>query len=434
MTTNPPSHPTSLRPFFTLWIGQAFSLLGSQLVQFALIWWLTQQTGSATVLALASIVGLLPQVFLGPFAGVLVDRWNRRRVMLGADAVVALATLVLVYFFRIDAIQIWYVYVALFIRALAGTFHSTAMAASTSLMVPQEQLTRVQGLNQMLNGGLSIAAAPLAALLLTLLPIQGVLLVDIVTAALAITTLLLVVVPQPARIVSAGAPQSTFRAYWDDLRAGWRYLLNWRGLLLITGVAMMINLVLSPATALIPLLVTEHFKGTAWHLSALEAGFGIGVLAGGLLLGVWGGFKNRIMTSLLGVAGFGVGILLMGLAPVSLFVLAVFGMVLGGVMSSLANGPLVAVFQANVAPAMQGRLFALLGSGSAAMMPLGLAIAGPITEVIGVRAWFLFGGAITVLIAFVCMFVPAVRNIERERDDHPDPDEAPAGQHAATTM
>ena len=191
MTTNQPRQPTSLRPFFTLWIGQAFSLLGSQLVQFALIWWLTQRTGSPTVLALASIVGLLPQVFLGPFAGVLVDRWNRRRVMLGADAVVALATLALVYLFRIDAIQIWYVYVALFIRALAGTFHSTAMAASTSLMVPQEQLTRVQGLNQMLNGGLSIAAAPLAALLLTLLPIQGVLLVDIVTAALAITTLLL---------------------------------------------------------------------------------------------------------------------------------------------------------------------------------------------------------------------------------------------------
>jgi DHA3 family macrolide efflux protein-like MFS transporter len=301
-------------------------------------------------------------------------------------------------------------------------------------MVPQEQLTRVQGLNQMLNGGLNIAAAPLAALLLTILPIQGVLLVDIVTAALAITTLLLVVVPQPARIVSAGAPQSTFRAYWDDLRAGWRYLVNWRGLLLITGVAMMINLVLSPATALIPLLVTKHFHGTAWHLSALEAGFGIGVLAGGLLLGVWGGFKNRIMTSLLGVAGIGVGILLMGLAPVSLFALAVFGMVLGGVMSSLANGPLAAIFQANVAPAMQGRLFALLGSGSAAMMPLGLAIAGPMAEVIGVRAWFVFGGSITVLIAFVCLFVPAVRNIEQERDDHPDPEEAPAGQQAATTM
>lgn len=429
-----PNRAHTLRPFFLLWTGQAFSLLGSQLVQFALIWWLTQQTGSATVLAIASIVGLLPQVFLGPFAGVLVDRWNRRRVMLGADTIVAMATLVLVYLFWADSIQIGYVYLALFIRALAGTFHSTAMAASTSLMVPQEHLTRIQGVNQMLNGGLNVAAAPLAALLLTLLPIEGVLLVDIVTAVLAITTLLLVAVPQPARPVSDDASLSTLRAYWNDLRAGLRYILNWRGLLLITLVAMMINLVLSPTTALMPLLVTEYFNGTAWHLSALEAGFGIGVLAGGLLLGMWGGFKRRVITSLLGVAGIGAGILLVGLTPVSLFALAVFGMLLGGVMSSLANGPLLAIFQANVAPGMQGRVFTLLGSGSAAMMPLGLGIAGPLAEVIGVRTWFLIGGVLTLLLAVVCLFVPAILNVEQERDDHPDRIVAAAGQQTTTPM
>lgn len=429
-----PNKTNSLRPFFTLWTGQAFSLLGSQLVQFALIWWLTQQTGSATVLAVASIVGLLPQVLLGPFAGVLVDRWNRRRVMLVADAIVAMATVGLVYFFWADAIQIWYVYLALFIRALAGTFHSTAMAASTSLMVPQEYLTRIQGVNQMLNGGLNVAAAPLAALLLTLLPIQGVLLVDIVTAALAITTTLLVAVPQPARHDSDDVSQSTLRAYWNDLRAGLRYILNWRGLLLITLVAMMINLVLSPTTALMPLLVTEYFNGTAWHLSALQAGFGIGVLVGGLLLGVWGGFRRRVTTSLFGVAGIGVGILLVGLAPVSLFAMAVFGMILGGVMSSLANGPLLAIFQANVAPGMQGRVFTLLGSGSAAMMPLGLAIAGPLAEVTGVRTWFLIGGVFTLLLAVGCLFVPAVLNVEEDRDDHPDRIVAPAGQQTTTPL
>lgn len=434
MTTPQPEQPSSLRPFFTLWTGQAISLLGSQLVQFALIWWLTQQTGSATVLATASIVGLLPQVLIGPFAGVLVDRWNRRRVMLGADAIVALATLALVYFFWAGAIQIWYVYVALFIRALAGSFHSTAMTASTSLMVPQEQLTRIQGLNQVLNGGLNIAAAPLAALLLAVLPIQGVLLVDILTAALAITTILLVAVPQPQRHVSAGEAQSTLGAYWHDLRAGLRYVLGWPGLLLISGIAMAINLVLAPTTSLMPLLVTEHFQGTAWHLSALEAGFGIGVLLGGLLLGVWGGFRSRIMTSLLGVAGIGMGILLVGLAPVSLFPLAVFGMLFGGMMSSLANGPLLAILQASVAPGMQGRVFTLLSSAAMAMMPLGLAIAGPMAEVIGVRSWFLIGGVATILIACVCMFVPTVRNVERDRDDHPDRNEAMDIQPSITTL
>ena len=152
--------------FFTIWSGQALSILGSQLVQFALIWHLTVQTGSATVLALASLVGMLPNVVLGPFIGTLVDRWNRRRIMLVADSIVALATLLLVVLFALDVVEVWHIFALLFIRSLAGIFHANAMSASTSLMVPVEQLTRIQGLNQLLNGGLNVVAAPLGALLL----------------------------------------------------------------------------------------------------------------------------------------------------------------------------------------------------------------------------------------------------------------------------
>ena len=268
----------SLRPFLTLWVGQVFSLLGSQLVQFSLIWWLTQQTGSATVLAVASIVGLVPQVVLGPFVGPLVDRWNRKRTMILADAGVALATLLLAILFWLGQAEMWHVYAILFVRSLSGTFHGPAMMASTSLMVPQEHLTRIQGMNQMLNGGLNIISAPLGALLLQLLPLQGVLAVDLVTAAFAIFTVLLVRVPQPEHdTVDAG---SVAGQYWQDLRAGLRYVLSWRGLLILMGMATIINLVLAPSTSFIPLLVTEHFQGTAWHLSALQAALGIGVLLG----------------------------------------------------------------------------------------------------------------------------------------------------------
>ena len=313
MTTEPNYKP-SLRPFLILWVGQAFSLLGSQLVQFALIWWLTQQTGSATVLALATLVGLLPQVVLGPLAGPLVDRWSRRWTMILSDAAVALATLGLAILFWSGQVEIWHVYVALFVRALGGAFHGPAMAASVSLMVPQEYLTRVQGFNQMLNGGLNIVSAPLGALLLQLMPIQGVLLVDLVTAAIAIATVAIVHVPQP-RHEAPTEDDASRGQYWRDLRAGFRYVVGWRGLLILIGLAMLINLVLSPATSFLPLLVTQHFQGTAWHLSAMEAGLGIGVIVGGLLLGVWGGFRRRIYTSLFGVIGMGVSILLVGLAP-----------------------------------------------------------------------------------------------------------------------
>lgn len=421
MDTDQKQAATPLRPFFVLWTGQAFSLLGSQLVQFALIWWLTQQTGSATVLALASIVGLLPQVILGPFAGVLVDRWNRKLTMLGADAAVALATLVLAILFWTGNVEIWQVYAILFIRALGGTFHWPAMTASISLMVPQDQLTRIQGLNQMLNGGLNIASAPLGALLVTLLPIQNVLLIDLLTALIGFISVLLVRIPQPEKATRLEPTESFSKVYWSDMRAGLRYMFNWRGLLILAGTAMFLNMVLSPSSSFMPLLVTGHFNGSAWHLGFIESAFGFGILLGGAFLGIWGGFKRRIYTSLLGVIGIGAGILLVGLTPSTLFPLALFGMLLGGVMSSLANGPIMAIFQATVEPAMQGRVFALVGSATAAMMPVSLALAGPIADIVGVRTWFIAGGLITVIVGIAGFFIRPLVNIEEDRDDFPEP-------------
>jgi DHA3 family macrolide efflux protein-like MFS transporter len=181
--------------FFTIWIGQAFSLFGSSIVQFALVWWLTQKTGSATVLATATLVALLPQILLGPFAGTLVDRWNRRIIMIVADASIALVTAALVYLFATDQIQVWHIYAAAMIRSLGAAFHQPAMASSTSLMVPNKHLARVAGANQTLQGLINIIAPPLGALLLELYSTQAVLMIDIVTAAIAILPLLFIPIP-----------------------------------------------------------------------------------------------------------------------------------------------------------------------------------------------------------------------------------------------
>src|SRR5688500_14827268 len=161
--------------FFTLWMGQALSLLGSQLVQFAIIWYLTQETNSATTLAIASMMGLLPQVLLSPFIGTWVDRGNRRLIMIFADATVAMATLVLTILFAFGMQQLWHIYLVLLVRAVAGGFHQSAFGASFVLLVPKEQLARVQGFNQALYGGMNIISAPLGAYLLAIMPMQGIL-------------------------------------------------------------------------------------------------------------------------------------------------------------------------------------------------------------------------------------------------------------------
>jgi len=168
-----------MKPFLIIWIGQAFSLLGSQLVQFALVWWLTRTTGSATMLALATLAALLPQILIGPFAGALVDRWSRRRVMIVADIAIALATLGLAVLFWLNVAQVWNIYVLLLIRATGAAFHWPAMQASTPLMVPQKHLSRVAGLNQTLSGLAGILIPPLGALAIEVLPMQGVLAIDV---------------------------------------------------------------------------------------------------------------------------------------------------------------------------------------------------------------------------------------------------------------
>jgi MFS transporter, DHA3 family, macrolide efflux protein len=402
-------------PFFTVWIGQAISLLGSQLVQFALVWWLTQTTGSATVLATATLVALLPQVFLGPIAGVVVDRWNRKLVMIVADGLIALATLGLAALFYMGHVQVWQVYVLLFIRSAAGGFHWPAMQASTSLMVPKEHLARIQGLNQMLSGMMNIGAAPLGALLLGILPMQGILSIDVITAAIAITLLLFVHIPQPDKIEAAQMGKAK-PSMWLDLKAGFRYVAAWPGLLIIGLMATLINMLLTPTSSLQPLLVTRHFGGQAMQLAYMETAWGIGAVAGGVTLSIWGGFRRRIVTSMVGLIVLGVCILAIGLMPAWAFWLAVLFTFVVGFTNPLVNGPLFAAVQAVVEPDMQGRVFTLIGSAAAAMSPLGLIIAGPVADAFGIRSWFLVGGIVTLLIGAVSFLIPAVMHFEDGRN------------------
>jgi DHA3 family macrolide efflux protein-like MFS transporter len=402
--------------FFTIWGGQALSILGSQLVQFALIWYLTVKTGSATVLATASMVAMLPNVILGPFVGTLVDRWNRRWIMLLADSIITMATITLAVLFAMDAVSIWHIYVVMFIRALAGGFHSNAMSASTSLMVPIENLTRIQGINQMLNGGLNVISAPMGALLLDVLPLQGILMIDVVTALFAIIPLLFIHIPQPERIQNGNVHGDAQSSVWQDFKAGLRYMLGWPGLLIVGLMTIGINFTILPAFSLLPLMVKEYFGGSAIHLSWMESAMGIGMLVGGALLGVWGGFNRKILTSMMGLMGMGLGALLIALTPATALPLAVGGALLVGLMSPVTMGPFFAIIQSIVEPDMQARIFSLMSSVGTAMAPLGLMVAGPVADRLGIQAWFFLGGALCILMAATGLLVPVVMNIEAKGD------------------
>ncbi|MCB0187417.1 MAG: MFS transporter, partial [Caldilineaceae bacterium] len=339
MTLQPTLSKRWAVPFFTLWGGQALSLLGSRVAGFALVWWLTEQTGSAVVLSTMTLMFFLPQILLGPFAGALIDRWDRRWVMLVADSTTALASALLAVLFWTDSLQVWHIYTTSFIGSLAGAFHFAAMMASTSLMVPEHQLTRVQGANQMLQGLMTIAAPPVGALLVGFLPFAAIMGLDVVTALFAVVPLLLIAIPRPQgsaeREQVAGA---TPAAIWRDVRSGFRYIWEWPGLLLTTLLALVINMVATPLGALLPILVSVDFEAGALQLGWIELTLGAGMLAGGILLGVWGGFRKKALIFPIGVFGFAFASFLIAVSPQLALWVAMLAMGIFGIVSSLLNG------------------------------------------------------------------------------------------------
>ena len=412
--TSQPIPQNWARRFFTVWTGQAFSLFGSALVQFALIWWLTQESGSATVLAIATLVGMLPMIVLGPFAGALVDRGNRRLIMIFADATIAVFSLLLAYLFVTDIVQIWHVYAIMAVRSLGGAFHFPAMSASTPLMVPEEQLTRVNGLNQTLQGINGLIAPPVGALLISILPTHGILLIDVGTAILAILPLLFISIPQPKRHDDSENTEKP--SLLQDIRAALTYIRTWPGLVAILFMALFLNFLLVPTGALFPLLVTKHFEKGALELGLINSLEGIGIIAGGVLLSVWGGFKKKIVTSMAGIILLGTAVMLLGFTPASLFSMALVAIFLLGFAIPITNGPIGALFQSVIRQDMQGRVMSMVNSAATAIAPLGLLIAGPLSDALGIRIWFWMGGLICIFIGITGFFIPTIMNIENNQD------------------
>ena len=406
----------SMLPFFVIWTGQAFSLLGSSLVGFALIWWLTERTGSPMVLTGATIVTVIPRVVFSPITGTLVDRWNRRLVIMVTDGAIALATVALAILFMLDVKEVWAVLLLMFVRAIGDAFHGPAMMTSTTLMAPEKHYSRIAGLNNALWGAMSIVAPPLGALLLEILPIQGILAIDVATALPAIAPLFFVSIPQPKR---RSGPQmaGSKPSVWDDLLDGLRFIGRWPGLMMLIGVYAMVHLLLAPCKAFMPLLVTEHFGGGALQLAWMQSAAGIGLVAGGLTLGVWGGFKRRMVTAMLALAVMGVGIAVTGLAPADAFPLAVGGQFLFVFAVSFVVSLRLAILQASVPPEIQGRVITIALNSTAATEPVGLAIAASLAGVLDVRVWYVLNGIITIAMGVGAFFIPAIMHIEDRVND-----------------
>ena len=401
-----PAAPWRLR-FWSVFTGQALSLVGSSLTQFVLFWWITDTTGSISALATAGIVGLLPQALLGPLGGTLADRHSRRVIMAAADLISAACMVVLIALFMLGSIQLWHIYTMMFIRSAMQAFQQPAAAASTAMLVPSSFLTRAAGLNQTLAGVIAVAAAPLGALAISVMPIGLALSIDVATAVLGVTPLLFFAIPQ-ARVPVAGRP-----SLWREFREGVTTVWQDVGLRQIYGLLAAVVLVIMPSFMLSPLLVKEYFGGGAPQVAVLESLGGGGMLAGGILVAVLSP-RRRAIWLLWGFALTCLAVALTALAPPDMFWLATVWWLVSGITFTAGSAPFTALLQSRVPNHLQGRVLSLLSTIMGLAAPVGLVIATPLGELIGVRWLFVLVGLLGTAVTLLGFLSPHIRALDNE--------------------
>ncbi|SCJ57876.1 2-acyl-glycerophospho-ethanolamine acyltransferase [uncultured Clostridium sp.] len=379
------------------WIlsGQAFSIIGSGAAQFALIWWITTTTGSPMALTLAAVAGFLPQALVGPFAGVWVDRLGRKAVMMAADGFVALVSAILGIGFIAGVATVEWIYAALMLRAVGTAFQMPAAQAVLPLLAPPEALTKVNGWSQFIQSGGMMAGPVLGALALEGLGMAGVMAIDVAGALLAIGTLVFIKIPELTK--RAEKPH-----VGREMLAGLRVLTRHKALMALSIPVLLCMLVYVPVGSLFPLMVNGHFGGNAWHSSMVELAFAAGMLLCSAALGIWGGAKRQFLMISLGIAGFGVFLMVSGFLPSWAIWIFVGLSLLMGAAGNLFSVPFMAYVQGAVPPETLGRVMSMITTAMALATPVGLFIAGPVAQAIGIAPWFAYSGGAIILIGLLC--------------------------------
>ena len=378
--------------------SQTLSLFGSSLVQYAILWHITLTARSGVIQTFAILAGFVPQFLLSPFAGVWADRHDRRHLVAIADGGIAVATLGLAFALQSGIRDLWLFLLVLALRSLGAAVQTPAVGALVPQFVPQDQLTRVNGIHQSLQSATMLASPALAALLLAVMPLQTIFYIDVLTAVLAIAVLLFLVdVPAHER-----AQSSTGTSYLHDLKEGIGYVRGHDFVMRFFAYCAIFMVLVAPAAFLTPLQVARSFGPEVWKLGAIEVAFSVGMTAGGLFIASWGGFGNRVRTMALATALFAVTIAAMGLVPWFSAYLAFMG--LCGVAVPLFNTPSMVLLQEQVEPDYLGRVMGVMGMVGSAAMPLGMVFFGPLADLVRIE-WLLVATGLVMGAQAVAMFL-----------------------------
>ena len=441
MTIPQPAKRTSGMTAFTIvWGGQLVSVLASSMTQFALTIWAYQETGSATALGIINTSFIVPFLLLSPIAGVLVDRHNRKLMMMVSDLTAVTATAGILILNALGILEIWHLYIAAVINGLGNTFQWPAYSAAISTMVPKENYSRANGMMSLIESGPAVLAPILAGILLPIIKLTGILVIDVTTFFVAIFALTLVHVPQPEKTVEG---QAEGGGIFREALYGFKYIFARRGLLGLLIFFIILNFIIGLSISLFSPFILERTDQSSEILGIVTSANAIGAVIGGLLISLWGGFKKRMNSIFLGEALTGLFLLVIFGLGRSLPVWIV-GVVIGGIFPIFTNGASQAIWQAKVAPDVQGRVFSARRMIAWSVGPITPILAGLLADYVtepamtgntwlaqtfgwmvgntpgsGMALQLVLTGVLYIIVAVLTyLFVPHVRNLEAELPDH----------------
>ena len=440
MNPIPHKHPSGMPAFTIVWAGQLVSVLASSMTQFALTVWAYQATGSATVLGIVNTAFIVPFLLLSPFAGAMVDRYNRKLMMMVSDLAAVTATFGILILHAAGRLEIWHLYIAAMINGLGNTFQWPAYSAAISSMVPKAHYSRANGMMSLVESGPAVIAPLLAGAILPFVHLTGILLLDVVTFFIAIAALLAVSVPQPALTAEGQAGKGSLL---KEAAYGFRYIFDRRGLLGLLIFFVCLNFVIGLSASLFAPFILSRTANNSAALGAAQSAAAIGAVIGGLLVSLWGGFKRRMTSIFVGEALTGLFVLLLFGLGRSLPVWAGVALI-GAIFPTFTNGASQAIWQAKVAPDIQGRVFSARRMIAWSMGPITPILAGLLADYVtepamqsstwlarlfgplvgnspgsGMAVQFILTGlAYMLVVGIVFLFVPVVRNLEDVLPDH----------------
>jgi len=391
--------------FVCLGIGQAASMLTSSILQMAIVWYLTQRTGSAAVITVATLSGYLPRAVLGMFTGAFIDRYDRKAIIILSDLVIALAALSLAAVALWTELPIWLIFLILCVRSIGTAFHTPSLNAVIPTLVPKDQLARCAGFLQGFESVSMILSPALAAILFSIWSLSSIVLLDVLGAAVAIAIVLCTQIPKTE-------PEHSEEKLhiWRDTKDGIAMLRRKKGMMAIMIISSLYAFIYFPIGSMYPLITMTYFGGSVAQSGIVEIIFSSGTLFGALLLGWVGNRVHKVAAIAASIGIYGLGAMLTGLLPpegLRIFMLlsAVMGMTL-----PFFYGLRTAIFQSGIPNEYLGRVLSLAYSVSLFATPMGLLLGGGFSEVAGVQTCFFVCGVLAVCLGLVMLISPSIRN------------------------